>query len=201
MRNGARLFGSLLIQWPIVWKLCWVDKSMGSRIKFPESESQLFHLQVTWFWQATALQFPHLIRRAPTLKVTVNEVGASLVAQRLKHLPAMWDTWVQSLGQEDPQEKEMATHSSILAWRIPWTEEPGMGSQRVGRDWATKQQQQQLLFAILSWTLLMHCACYLIGTSCLQYYYSPSNPLYPISVIRWKPCPMSQSIFTQILPR
>ena len=141
MRNGARLFGSLLIQWPIVWKLCWVDKSMGSRIKFPESESQLFHLQVTWFWQATALQFPHLIRRAPTLKVTVNEVGASLVAQRLKHLPAMWDTWVQSLGQEDPQEKEMATHSSILAWRIPWTEEPGglrsTGSQRVRHDRAT----------------------------------------------------------------
>ena len=50
---------------------------------------------------------------------------ASLVAQRLKHLPAMWDTWVRSLGQEDPLEKEISTHSSILAWRIPWTEEPG----------------------------------------------------------------------------
>ena len=50
---------------------------------------------------------------------------ASLVAQRLKHLPAMRETWAQSLGPEDPLEKEMATHSSILAWRIPWTEEPG----------------------------------------------------------------------------
>ena len=53
----------------------------------------------------------------------------------------MRETWVRSLGQEDPLEKEMATHSSILAWRIPWTEEPGglqpMGSQRVGHDWAT----------------------------------------------------------------
>ena len=53
----------------------------------------------------------------------------------VKRLPAMWETWVQSLGQEDPLEKEMATHSSILAWRIPWTEEPGMlqstGLQRV----------------------------------------------------------------------
>ena len=62
-------------------------------------------------------------------------IWASLVAQRLKHLPAMWETWVQSLGQEVPLEKEMATHSSILAWRIPRTEEPGglqfMGSQRV----------------------------------------------------------------------
>ena len=50
---------------------------------------------------------------------------ASLVEQRLKRLPAMWETWVRSLGQEDPLEKEMATHSSILAWRIPWTEELG----------------------------------------------------------------------------
>ena len=51
--------------------------------------------------------------------------GASLVAKRLKCLPAMQETWVQSLGWEDPLEKEMATHSSILAWRIPWMEEPG----------------------------------------------------------------------------
>ena len=54
----------------------------------------------------------------------------------VKHLPTMWETWVQSLGQEDLLEKEMATHSSILAWKIPWTEEPGrlqsMGLQRVG---------------------------------------------------------------------
>ena len=50
---------------------------------------------------------------------------ASLVAQRLKRLPAKWEIWVRSLGRKDPLEKEMATHSSILAWRIPWTEEPG----------------------------------------------------------------------------
>ena len=58
-----------------------------------------------------------------------------MVAQRVKHLPAVQETWVQSLGPEDPLEKERATHSSILAWEIPWTEEPGrlqlMGSQRV----------------------------------------------------------------------
>ena len=67
--------------------------------------------------------------------------GASLVAQRVKRLPTMQETWVRSLGWEDPLEKEMATHSSILAWKIPWTEKPGrlqsMGSQRVGQDWAT----------------------------------------------------------------
>ena len=60
------------------------------------------------------------------------------VAQRVKHLPAMQETWVRSLGQEDPLEKEMATHSSTLAWKIPWTEEPcklqSTGSQRVGHD-------------------------------------------------------------------
>ena len=54
-----------------------------------------------------------------------------IVAQRLKCLPAMWETWVPSLGWEDPLEKEMATHSSILAWRIPWAEEPG-GLQSTG---------------------------------------------------------------------
>ena len=51
-------------------------------------------------------------------------MGTSLVSQVVKCLPAMWETWVQSLGREDPLEKEMATHSSILAWRIPWTEKP-----------------------------------------------------------------------------
>ena len=63
---------------------------------------------------------------------------ASLVAQMVKNLPAMQETQVQSLGWEDPLEKEMAIHSSTLAWKIPWTEEPGrlqsMGLQRVGHD-------------------------------------------------------------------
>ena len=64
--------------------------------------------------------------------------GKAPATRQVKHLPTVWETWVQSLGQEDPLEKEMATHSSTLAWKIPWTEEPGrlqsMGSQRVGHD-------------------------------------------------------------------
>ena len=60
------------------------------------------------------------------------------VTQMVKNLPAMQETWVQSLGQKDPLDKGMATHSSNVAWRIPWTEEPGglqsMGRQRVGHD-------------------------------------------------------------------
>ena len=63
------------------------------------------------------------------------------MAQMVKNLPGLWETWVRSLGQEDPLEKGMATHSSILAWRIPWTEEPAglqsMGSQSVRHDGAT----------------------------------------------------------------
>ena len=58
-------------------------------------------------------------------------VVVTLVAERLKRLPAMQETWVRSLGREDPLEKETATHSRILAWRIPWTEEPG-GLQSTG---------------------------------------------------------------------
>ena len=76
------------------------------------------------------------------------QAASSLVAQSVKSLPAMWETGVQSLGQEDPLEKEMTTHSSILAWRIPWTEEPSpgatvaqelqsRGSQRVRHNWVT----------------------------------------------------------------
>ena len=65
-------------------------------------------------------------------------IVASLVAQRLKRLPAMWVAWVRSLGWEDPLEKAMTPHPSILAWRIPWMEEPGglqsLGSQRVRHD-------------------------------------------------------------------
>ena len=67
---------------------------------------------------------------------------ASLVAQWVKDQPAMQETPVRSLGWEDPLEEEMATHSSILAWKIPWTEEPGglqcMGSPSVRHDWATE---------------------------------------------------------------
>ena len=65
-------------------------------------------------------------------------LGTSLVAQTVKRLPTMWETWVRSLGREDPVEEKMATHSSLLAWEIPQTEEPGrlqsMGLQRGGHD-------------------------------------------------------------------
>ena len=74
----------------------------------------------------------------PFFGIVMGSWWAFLVAQRVERLPAMRETQVRSLGREDPLEKEMATHSSILFWRIPWTEEPGRlqstGSQRVRHD-------------------------------------------------------------------
>ena len=88
------------------------------------------------FWGAPkSLQ---MVTAAMKLKDTYSLEWGSLVAQRLKRLPAMQETWVRSLGREDPLEKEMATHSSVLAWRIPGAGEPGgltsMGSHRIGHD-------------------------------------------------------------------
>ena len=85
---------------------------------------------------------------------SITSLLASLLAQTVKCQPAMWETWVQSLGQEDTLEKEMATHSSTLAWKIPWIGEPGglqsMGWQRVGHDWATSLTHHIPCFALFS---------------------------------------------------
>ena len=99
-------------------------------------------LLISWLQLPSAVILePRNIKSATVSPSICHELIASLVAQRLKRLPAMRETWVWFLGQENPLEKEMATHSSILAWRIAWTEEPGglqsMGSQRVRHKWAT----------------------------------------------------------------
>ena len=82
--------------------------------------------------------FCFLIKEGTQFKKKKKKKRASLLAQVAKNLPAMQKTWVQTLGQEDPLEKEMVTHTSILAWRISWTEQPGrlqsMLSQRVQHD-------------------------------------------------------------------
>ena len=92
-----------------------------------------------------------------TFTATLFEIRNFPVAHMVKNLLAMLETWVWSLGGEYPLEKGMATHSSMLGWRIPWTEEPGwlqsMGSQRVGHNWATKHTHTHthifILFQIL----------------------------------------------------
>ena len=91
----------------------------------------LFNYYLSDFITAICLGF---IFGFPHLRICLT----SLVAQTVKRLSTMRETWVQSLGWEDPLEKVMAPHSSTIAWKIPWTEEPGrlqsMGSQRVGHD-------------------------------------------------------------------
>ena len=94
-------------------------------------------------------------------RVSASLAKNSLVAQMVKHLPSMWETWVQSLGWEDPLEEEMATHSSIPVWKIPWTKESdrlqSVGSQRVRHHWVTS-----LHFNIINLILLLTiwwCPC------------------------------------------
>ena len=90
--------------------------------------------------------------------------GASLLTQRVKNLPVMQETQVWSLGWEDPLEKEMATHSSILAWRIPGTEESGglqsMGLQRVGHNWATNSFT--FMYMMYVCTSVMRCNMHIL---------------------------------------
>ena len=129
---GHRVRGA----WPLCYLTSW-KVEVESRNKY--------HFVETDHWWLRTLLMTSLILKTTLIKVENNiyqMLLCALVAQSVKDLPAMWETWVSSLGWEDPLEKEMAIHSSIPAQRIPWTEEPGglqsMGLQRVGHDWVTK---------------------------------------------------------------
>ena len=121
----------------LVWRL------MNLEAKFPvpvytHSLSVSLSLSLNFFPSFSLNKQRHGRTRIITIIYLLLERIQFLLAQMVKNLPVMQQTRVQSPGQEDPLEKEMATHSSILAWRIPWTEEPGglqfMGSQRVKHD-------------------------------------------------------------------
>ena len=112
----------------------------GHVIAFPKSAFRSWQFS----FEGTLYETRRILKRLEEDKVNQSSYlrhVLALVAQRLKHLPAMQETWVQSLGREDPLEKEMETHSSILAWRIPRMEVPGWlqskGSQRLRHDWVT----------------------------------------------------------------
>ena len=117
----------------------------------PNSAHCLF-LLTKFYWELVT--FIHLRRVYPSL-------GASPVAQMVKHLPAMQETQVQFLSQEDSLEKGMVTHSSILVWKIRWTEEPGglqfIGSQRVRHNWATNHAHTHSSFNATIMAELNHC--------------------------------------------
>ena len=101
------------------------------------------------------------------LQLSSDTTGTSLVAQTVKRLPTVRETWVWSLGQEDPLEKAMAPHSSTLAWKIPWTEEcsrlQSMGSQRVGHDWVTSLHFSDTMeIQTQVWSLCLSCLLFLL---------------------------------------
>ena len=87
---------------------------------------------------------------------------ASVVADMVKNLPVMWEMWVRSLGQEDPLEKRMANHSSILAWKIPWTEEPGgsMGSTGSQKSRTRKKKESDTTERLSTHTRAGRCICF-----------------------------------------
>ena len=115
------------------FEISWFNIYINQRQK-----KEMIYIFLKVFKEIINVSIPKMLHW--NFSVNFNKNGASLVAQRLKRLPAMQETWVWPLGREDPLEKDMASHSSILAWRIPWRDEPGrlqsMGSQTVGHNWA-----------------------------------------------------------------
>ena len=104
----------------------------------PCDQTASWHMNICFLPDHTGFLFFNQLEKSFHF-MKLEYIWASLVAQLVKNLPAMWETWVWSMDWADPLEKGKATHSSVLAWRIPGTEEPGkrpsMGSHRVGHDW------------------------------------------------------------------
>ena len=132
----------------------------------------------TTFWQVYFCWNLGLRNSKWTFKILLTYLGASLVAQTVKHLSTIQETRVQFLGWEDALEKEMAAHSSILAWKIQWTVEPGrlpsMGSQRVGHDWSTSQSFTVTYLEVKMW--------YILKSHRHQFRLFPSHPSQPFQL-------------------
>ena len=114
-------------------------------------------------------------------------MGASLVAQIVKNLPAMQETQIRSLSQEDPLEKGMATHPSILAWRTPWTEEPGwlqsIASQRVRHDWRDLACMHPPTYSTIRITLLLDLVLMYPRRGMYSTSTDSSTLLFPLSLL------------------
>ena len=121
----------------------WAESNwVGCHSPLASSEKYIVHLKKRAIIHSESSTSMCWIRKRRSLITSLKKKKlSSLIAQMVKKSPAMQETWVWSLGWEDPLEKEMATHYTILAWIIPWTEEPGRlksrGSQRIRHDWVT----------------------------------------------------------------
>ena len=120
----------------LLWPLSWEDPLEEGMA----THSSILAWRVLWTEESGGLQSVGLQRVGHNWSDLARMHTHSLVAQMVKSLSSMQETWLRSLSQEDPLEKGMATHSSILSWRIPWTEKPGrlepIGLQRVGHNWS-----------------------------------------------------------------
>ena len=153
----------------------------------------------TWLSRTVAVSLSYLFRSEVLFHKLSLYAQTSLVAQMVKHLSTMRETWVRSLGWEDPLEKEMAIHSSTIAWKIPWTEELGslqsMGLRRVRHDWATSLHFTAVcrapLYKIseLFWLKCRWRACWLTGWTFLIP--SPLWGLWRCAHSAWRPCECS----------
>ena len=164
------LFAAWLIQWngsssgqrflffppsSLFLEHCLAGNRPLKNIWMNESSLKIFNFSSSYFFFKWSKMWYHIFKAN-------HYQWTSLVAQMVKNLPAMQETQVRSLGQEDPLEKGKATHPSILAWRIQWTEEPGglqsVGLQRVGHDWATNTTKHYyylpVRFDSLTWNFL-----------------------------------------------
>ena len=136
---------ALCIKWPKYWSFIFCISPSNEYLELISFRMDWLDLLAVQGTLKSFLQYhsskASILRRSAFFIVQLSHPLTSLVAQMVNHLSTMRETWVPSLGWQDPLEKEMAIHSSTIAWKIPWTEEPGrlqsMGSQRVGHDWAT----------------------------------------------------------------
>ena len=119
-------------------------------------------------------------------------------SQTVKRLPTMQETWIRSLGQEDPLEKEMATHSSTLAWKIPWTEEPvrlqSMGSQRVRHDSATSLTTHEMLGKMRPFHAQINSLYHSSSNNILWEAKTAHKKLKPWGLAWCNPCPLWQCL-------
>ena len=142
--EACELCGFPVTPWNSEQDPLWVAWAGGGQ----DREQTISQRDTVQYKLSHCLQTPVWMGHYPTscYNLSSPKREGSLVAQTIKQLPVMRETWVQSLSWEDPLEKEMATHCSILAWKIPWMEEPGRlqftGPQRVRHDWATSLVQR-----------------------------------------------------------
>ena len=149
----------------LAWKIPWAE--VPGRLQLMGSQES-----------DTTEWLSHILGQCLSTSITYSDIEhllmCFLVAQRVKNLPALLETQVQSLYWEDPLDNGIATHSSILDWRIPWTEEPGvlqsMGSRRVGHNWATNTFMCLLdlyICILYIYNILIYvCVCVCVTESC-----------------------------------